>query len=412
MFSFCKSIRLYGQSRETMSKAAIKELFQKYLDERITPEEFASLYEQIQQGYDPAELDELLETAYSNPAYAASSQDHDTNAVFASLLARIEEQKSQLTPIRRIRYNRWMIAAAAAALLVMAGGIYLFRHEPKALQPLIAEKKKIILDVPPGNSGAILTLADGRQIVLDSTRNGALDKQGDARIVKQGGQLSYKTDEGANATELLYNTMTTPRGKQYQLVLSDGTKVWLNAASSIRFPAAFKGKERRVMVSGEAYFEVAQDKQMPFVVQLDKSQIEVLGTHFNVMDYNDERAVNTTLIEGAVKITAGTQQIVLTPGEQGRVDRSTGNLSSAPVDVEQAVAWTRGRLSLVDSDLPVLMRQISRWYDVDVRFQGNPPNVHIGGFIHRDVNLATLMDFLEENGVHYTFEGKTIIILP
>jgi ferric-dicitrate binding protein FerR (iron transport regulator) len=206
--------------------------------------------------------------------------------------------------------------------------------------------------------------------------------------------------------------MTTPRGKQYQILLEDGTKVWLNAASSIRFPAAFVGKERRVEVSGEAYFEVARNKNKPFIVQVNKTEIAVLGTHFDVMGYNDEKTISTTLLEGSVRITSGTQQVLLVPGEQGRMERATGKLSSSQVDVEQIIAWTKGKLCLVNSDFPVLMRQISRWYDVDVIFQGNPPNVHIGGFIHKDINLATVLEFLKGSGVHYTTEGKTITILP
>jgi ferric-dicitrate binding protein FerR (iron transport regulator) len=206
--------------------------------------------------------------------------------------------------------------------------------------------------------------------------------------------------------------MTTPKAKQYRLVLPDGTRVWLNAASSIRFPTAFRGRERRLEVSGEVYFEVAQDKNMPFVVQVDKTEIVVLGTHFDVMDYGDERTINTTLLEGAVKVRNGKQEILLTPGEQGSVERASGKLSSSPVDVDAVIAWTKGRISLANSDLSVLMRQISRWYDVDVKFQGKIPDLHVGGFINRDVDLSTVMEFLGENGVHYRTEGRTITILP
>ncbi|HWK03552.1 MAG TPA: FecR domain-containing protein [Puia sp.] len=397
-----------------MATLAIKNLFRKYLDDDITPDEFSRLYEMISNEYDPASLDELLEGAFSNPAFAAGSGDHDPAAVFASLLARIEERKINNTlpaPVVRLRPWRRMAAASAIILFLVSGSIYLYRQKQNSSNQEVAEKKAIRLDTLQGTNGAILTLADGKQIVLDSSQNGSLEKQGNTRILKQGSQLSYKTDEGDQAV-VLYNTITTPRGKQYQLLLTDGTKVWLNAASSIRFPATFNGKERRVEVSGEVYFEVAHNKDMPFIVQVDKTEIAVLGTHFNVTDYNDEKTICTTLLEGSVRIINGTQQALLVPGEQGRIERATGKLSSSQVDVEQIIAWTKGRLCLVNSDFPVLMRQISRWYDVDIVFQGAVPKVHIGGFIHRDVNLATVMGFLEETGVHYKVEGKTIIILP
>jgi ferric-dicitrate binding protein FerR (iron transport regulator) len=397
-----------------MSKIVIQELFKKYLDDNITPEEFSRLYGMISMEYDPDALDEMLERAFSSPGFAAGSEDHDTKEVFDSMLARIREKKGNETfpaPVIPLRRQHWKVGVAAAIIFLIVGGVYWHSHKQNTTDQLVAENKTTKFDAPPGKNGAILTLADGKQIVLDSTQNGSLEQQGNTHLLKQNGQLSYKTDEGGQ-TAILYNTMTTPRGKQYQLLLADGTKVWLNAASSIRFPTAFRGKERRVTVSGEAYFEVAHNKDMPFMVQVNNAEITVLGTHFNVMDYNDEKNISTTLLEGSVRITTGSQQILLVPGEQGRIERATGKLSSSQVDVEQVIAWTKGRLCLVNSDFPVLMRQISRWYDVNVIFQGNVPNVHIGGFIHKDVDLATVLEFLGENGVHYKTEGKTITILP
>ncbi|HMI61382.1 MAG TPA: FecR domain-containing protein, partial [Puia sp.] len=202
------------------------------------------------------------------------------------------------------------------------------------------------------------------------------------------------------------------RGREFELVLADGTRVTLNAASTIRFPTTFTGSERRVEVSGEAYFEVTHNEKMPFIVKLNSTEIAVLGTHFDVSDYSDENNVSATLLEGSVKVSNGPQNTLLAPGEQAKLDRTTSVLSRKKVDVDEVVAWTKGRLSFNNSDLPRLMRQISRWYDVDVIFGGNIPNVRIGGFLHRDVNLSTILDYLADNGVHYRTEGKTITILP
>lgn len=303
-----------------------------------------------------------------------------------------------------------MAGAAAAAVLLLAGGLYWYTHKGGALSP-VADNGEMKFDAPPGHAGAILTLADGKRITLDSARNGTLLQQGNARLFKQGGALKYKETDGSPALAL-YNTITTPRGRQYQLVLSDGTSVWLNAASSIRFPAVFHGKERRVAVTGEAYFEVAPDKSKPFIVTADNTEITVLGTHFDVMDYEDEKDIRTTLLEGSVQMANRSEQVLLVPGRQGSLKKETGELSDQPVDADQLVAWTKGQLALGSSDLPALMRQISRWYDVDINFQGSVPDLRIGGLIDRNVNLSTVLGFLQDQGLHYTTEGKTITILP
>ncbi|PSL45411.1 FecR family protein [Chitinophaga niastensis] len=398
-----------------MSNIQLKELFKKYLDETLTPEEFSQLYEMIHAGYDPEVLDELLDGVLSNPDFTVSSGDYDKKEVFASLLAKIEEREVKEvlpTPVIPIYRKRWIAVGAAAIIFLLAGSIYWMLAMRNPSNQLVAEKKQVKFDAPPGRSGAILTLSNGKQIELDNTQNGSLAQQGNTRLLKQGGKLSYKTEDAfADKPMVLYNVVTTPRGRQFQLVLADGTRVWLNAASSIKFPTTFNGKERRVAVSGEAYFEVAHNYNMPFVVQVNKSEIAVLGTHFDVLNYNDENNISATLLEGSIKVTNASQHILLVPGEQGKIERATGELSSKKVDADQVIAWTKGELAISNSDFSGLMRQISRWYDVDVVFQGNVPNVRIGGFLHRDVNLSTVLDFLGENGVRYKTEGKTITIL-
>jgi ferric-dicitrate binding protein FerR (iron transport regulator) len=280
------------------------------------------------------------------------------------------------------------------------------------MAPANASKKQ---DVPPGHDGAILTLADGRQIVLDSVQNGSLAMQGTTRITKlNNGQLNYSSLTG-KPSEILYNTLTTPRARKATVILADGTQVWLNAASSIKYPTVFSGKERRVEIAGEAYFEIKKNAGMPFFVKRAGSDqtIQVLGTRFNVNAYDDEDAMKTTLLEGSVKVIRGRSSSVLSPGQQAilgnRNDDGIRVVDDANID--EVMAWKNGRFQFSNMDLKTIMRQLTRWYDVDVVFEGKVPDIRVGGFIHKDVNLSIVMEFLGENGVHYKIDGKKITIL-
>jgi len=407
MFSFLRVIRLSFQP-PTMT---IQDLFAKYLDDAISPEELLQLHTMIKAGYDERALDGILESAFSNPAFADSAGDHDKKEVFASLLAAIdsrEEKPVSPAPVVRLYPWRWKAIGAAALVILLAGSIYLYRSGKGGRSELAGGKSRVMFDAPPGRSGAMLTLSDGRQVQLDSVQDGLLEKEGNVLLRKEEGQISYAGKGVGDAA--LYNTITTPRGRQFRLVLADGTQVMLNAASSIRYPTVFTGKERRVVVSGEAYFEVAQDRNSPFIVQLSKGEVQVLGTHFDVVDYNDENNINATLLEGSIRLKAAAGAVALTPGRQGRIDRSTGALSVRQVDTAAVTAWVHGRMDIGNTDFAALMRQISRWYDVDIAFTDQVPAVRIGGVLHRDVSLATVLGFLEDNGVHYTMKGKTILI--
>ena len=398
-----------------MSKKELEALFKKYLDGSITPAEFSRLYGIINSGYDQEALDGVLQELFLDPDYAVHTKDYDPKAIFTSLLATIDEQEEKeafLAPVVPLYRRFWKIAAAAAVLL-LAGSLYVWLNRPPAPQPVKVALEKEPFDAPPGRSGAILTLSNGEKVLLDSIGNGTVAMQGRTRLRKLGGQLNYKTvDAALPASAVFYNTMTVPRGRTFKLRLEDGTMVWLNAGSTIRFPTAFTGNERKVEVTGEAYFEVTPRAGMPFTVQLNDAAIEVLGTSFDVADYSDEKKMTTTLLKGAVKLRTGTQELVLTPGQEGNIEKQTGVLSAKEVDTDRAVAWTKGRLTIGNSDFAALMRQISRWYDVDVVFAGKVPDVRIGGYIHRDVNLSVVLEYLGDNGVRYKTAGKTITILP
>ena len=263
----------------------------------------------------------------------------------------------------------------------------------------------------PGSNKAILTLADGSTIILQSAINGIVAQQGNTKISKSAdGQLVYKS-LNEKPTEVLINSIATPKGGQYQLVLSDGSIVWLNAASSLRFPAAFAGSERKVELSGEAYFEVAKNASMPFKVEVaGKGEVEVLGTHFNVNAYSDEATVNTTLVEGRVKVKAlaNRDSRIIAPGEQAQLE-GNGRISiNKDADTEQAMAWKNGTFNFSHAELGVVMRQLSRWYDVDIKFEGPVSQRQFSGEIQRDLKLSQVLKLLEKNNVFCSLQGKNI----
>ena len=301
---------------------------------------------------------------------------------------------------------KWWNYAAAAILLFFVAGYFLLHNTNK---PLPIAEQPVKKDLPAGRQGAILTLSNGHQIVLDSAGNEVVTSDGGVQVIHKGGELSY----GGNTNEVLYNQVVTPKGRKWQLTLSDGTKVWLNAASSVRYPISFVGKERIVEVSGETYFEVAPDKNRPFRINIaGKGKIEVLGTRFDVNAYDDEDAIRTTLLEGSVKMIRGGSARLLSPGQQAVFANGADDIKVInDANIDEVMAWRNGRFIFSDMDLKSIMRQLTRWYDVDVVYEGKVPEIRVGGIIHNNVYLSTVMEFLGENGVHYKIEGKKITIM-
>ena len=270
----------------------------------------------------------------------------------------------------------------------------------------------------------MLTLANGSTIILDSAHDGTLAQQGTTKIIKlDGGALAYRaaTDSRGQTTEQTgYNTIATPRGGQYRIILPDGSKVWLNAASSLRFPAAFAGNERTVELTGEAYFEIAKNAEKPFHVRVPSGgtdgkdmDVEVLGTSFNVMAYANEEKIHTTLLEGKVKVKQGALAENLSPGREAIVDQATHAMEVADGNIEQAVAWKDGLFRFKETDIRELMRQVERWYDVDVVYRTTRGDQDFTGVVSRNKNVSILLHMLELTGtVHFKIEGKRIIVLP
>jgi len=319
------------------------------------------------------------------------------------------------TRVRRIGYlfRRWSVAVVF--LLLIGGGVFFFLRGREA-RPIATVAAKPAARILPGANKAILTLANGQQIILNNVQNGTIGQQGNIRVVKlDSGQLAYAAPRAESPADQLakaplYNTITTPRGGQYQVTLADGTKVWLNAESSIRFPTAFMGKNREVELTGEAYFEVKADKDKPFLVKAGQTETRVLGTSFNIMAYSDEGAVKTTLLDGAVSMALGLQSALLRPGEQGQYDDNKGSMMTRPVNTRAVVAWKDGYYFFDRTPVKSVMRQIARWYDVTIVYQGAAPKDEIVGKLPRTADVKEVLHIMELIGIHFKIEGKTIVV--
>ncbi|MBB6107605.1 FecR family protein [Mucilaginibacter lappiensis] len=374
-----------------MQRTKAQELLQKYQDGNCSEEELA-----------------LLETWYNQYTIAPSKKLIDTE--WAEDVHSILKSLDSSGDIQRPKFIGWpRIAAAASVVICLAiGGYYFLLHKKDSPQTAQIHQH----DIAPGSNKAILTLANGKRIILSGNPNGKLAQEGNAEINKTAdGQIVYQaTDESAGGAAA-FNTTSTPRGGQYHVLLSDGTNVWLNAASSITYPTTFSGNNRTVEITGEVYFEVAHNAAKPFRVKSKGQLVEVLGTHFNINSYADEPALKTTLLEGSINITVNNHARLLKPGEQATVVQNNMNIATA--DPDQAVGWKNGDFIFNDEDLQNVMRQIARWYDVDVIYKNNTGYKKFFGTISRTKKLSEILKALEMNqNVHFKMEGRRIEVMP
>lgn len=369
------------------------------------------LWDKYQSGKATEEEKAIVERWYNSIDGPAPGHQEQMQAM-KMVAAKLPQNRSGRTAIRL-----WY-SIAAAIILVIAVGVYFFHPVDHGAHRQAGQDAA---DIKPGANNAYLTLSNGKKIVLTDSAGGILPQQPGVKIsTATGGQLVYtieslpSTSSGTSAAD--YNTLSTPKGGQYQVVLPDGSHVWLNAASSLTYPTTFTGKEREVELKGEAYFEIAKasikhngDVDLkPFIVKTAKGEVRVLGTHFNINAYADERDEKTTLLEGSVKVTTGNSASVIKPGEQALL--SGASLKVSHVDVDQAVAWKNGIFSFKKADIQTMMRQIARWYDVDVEYEGKIPDDLFVGKIRRDADISAVLRILSLSNVHYRIEGRKIII--
>ena len=377
------------------TKETIQSLYNRYLNNDISEEELENFLQMLNTPKGELTISSLMDGTWQEM---------------------FETQQPPVIPMHKRTWYR--VAAAASILLLLSIGAYFIFNNPAPKQIAKAEKQQQIPknDAAPGGNKAILTLANGTQIILDSAANGALTQQGNTKIIKlDNGQLAYDP-LNQRPGKVLYNMISTPKGGQYQIVLADGSKVWLNAASSLRFPASFSGKERKVELTGEGYFEVAKNAAMPFRVSVNDMEIEVLGTHFNVNAYSDESSIKTTLLEGSVKIknempaNSRPSSILLAPGEQADLTKDHNFKINFDANLEGVIAWKNGSFEFNDTPIADIMRQVARWYDVEIDYRGPQPAHKLTGKISRNVNLSSLIGMLQYAGVNMKIENKKIII--
>lgn len=308
---------------------------------------------------------------------------------------------------RVFRLTRFAVAASVALLILFASFLTWQWLDSNPFEENISQTTS---DVPPGGNKAILTLANGKEVVLDSLAGTESFRQGSSVATNHNGQLTYEHEK--KSIDVVFNTLTTPRGGQYQITLSDGSRAWLNAESSIYFPTNFTGNERRVRITGEVYFEIEKNTDMPFKVEVGPIEIRVLGTHFNVNAYDSQDIVKTTLVEGSVEVIREKSALTLRPGQQAQVTSNGEANVIENVNIDEVVAWKAGFFQFNSADIETVMQQVARWYDVEVIYEGKVTTL-FGGTIPRNMSASNVFKALELTaGVHFKIDGKTVIVTP
>jgi ferric-dicitrate binding protein FerR (iron transport regulator) len=414
---FIKALNVFKDKTQKMQPAELKLFFKKFALGTNTEEEHQQFMEWLETA--PIEdvkvvLEQYNINLHDDGLLAGEIDSNLVSQIEAALDQYESDKESRYFKSKKNKYRYFLNVAAAACLIIFisAGAIYFTSRNTKNNTIAEVPHGQIKDRITPGENKAILTLADGSTIILDETKNGQVAQQGGTQITKlTNGQLVYNRSNSEPA-KIAFNSLTTPRGGQFKLTLPDGSEAWLNAASSIKYPTAFAGHERKVEISGEVYFEIAHNASKPFKVSVNGIEVKVLGTHFNINAYSDEVSVKTTLLEGSIKLAKGGSVIKLAPGQQAQVRNGSDIKVINNVDVNQVVAWKSGYFSFNRADIQTVMRQIARWYDVEVSYEKNIPERQFGGKIDRNSNITEVLKILAESKVHFRIDGKKIIVSP
>lgn len=427
----------------------LQELYTRFYHKTATEAELAAFIALLERMENDDELSATMKKLWQEQQQDGYFTTEKQHQLADHILKAYSPQQEENTgaPVHRIHFLKtaWFRYAATILLLLSVGAYFWFRISDPKPDTVTVNPSATPADIAPGGNKAVLMLADGSHIVLDTAANGHLASQGNTQVTKlANGQLAYSSSKGAETPAVTYNTLKTPRGGQYRLTLPDGTQVWLNAASSITYPTAFTGDKREVSVTGEAYFEVSHllasaskgGKRVPFIVLVPPYKtdeggcsIEVLGTHFNINAYRDEPTLNTTLLEGKVVVRAfrdkelgvgGREPAILKPGQQALIpalasafNNPSTEIKVLPADVEQVMAWKNGAFNFNDKKLEEVMRQLSRWYDVEVMYEGKTPDKTFYGQMGRDLTLTQCLKILEKMQVHFRIEtGRRLVVMP
>jgi hypothetical protein len=373
-------------------------LFDKYINNQISADECKKFWQLLQENGLADNLSTELQNLWlEHPKYSQSNAIWELK--FDALIA------SQQPSIRKTSIIKY---AVAALFVFLIWSIWFLNFESKS--PKNKSNKQLVNDVKPGHNGAILTLSNGKKVILDSAVNGETLSDANLGIIKKDGEIIYtgKTDE------LVYNTVTTDKGRQWRLTLPDGSKVWLNAQSSIHYPLNFTDKERVVEIAGEVFFEVVHNSKKPFKVKVGNKVIADIGTSFNINAYADESDMKTTLIEGSLSISNTRTNIpptILEPGQQAVVN-STGFIRvNQHQDLDEVMAWKNGMFNFNETNIENIMRQIGRWYDLDIEYSGKITTETFSGMVSRNKSLIQVLKVLEQASIKFKIEGKKIIVI-
>ncbi|WP_181163805.1 FecR domain-containing protein [Pontibacter mangrovi] len=382
-------------------------LLLRYLRGELSPEEEAELEGWMQEKEEHQRFVDKLRDEQRLEEELQFFSSIDTDKAWQRIASRTIDQK----PVRSLWKSPALWKYAAVLALVASAALFFYQTQLKPKRApeavAVATQRQEALKIQPGGDKAKLMVSDGAVFVLEDMANGTVREENGMKVSKQDGMIRFEL-AGQEQGQVLYNTISTPVGGQYQVVLPDGSKVWLNSASTLRFPSAFVGSERTVALTGEGYFEVAKNKAQPFKVQVNAATVEVLGTHFNIMAYVNEQRITTTLLEGSVKVGNGSKSKLMVPGQQAVIGE---DIALQEVDVEEAVAWKNGLFYFNNEDIATVMRQLERWYDVEVAYSGKMTSKHFSGIISRDTELDKVLEMLALTGsVRFETEGRKVIV--